>query len=275
MADQYHLSNTDRERERLASQGAALRPATERLFRAAGIGPGARVLDCGSGGGDVSIIAAELVTSSGEVVGIDRDPAHLDAASRRVADLGLSNVRFQTADISDPAGGPFDAIVGRLVLMYQPDPEAVLRALAGCLRPGGVMAFIEYEHARSCPLPMWPRSPMADQLDRWVDEAFDVLGTQHRMATRLPSLMRSAGLEPQPPFELTGAVYTGATVVEHLTALMKGVSKVLVDNGIATAEEIAIETFTERISAELGPDPVLVSGPDIAVWAKKPMAHND
>ena len=56
MANQYAWGNTDQERERLASQGDALRPATERLFRAAGIGPGARVLDCGSGGGDVSLI---------------------------------------------------------------------------------------------------------------------------------------------------------------------------------------------------------------------------
>lgn len=270
MANQYVWSNTDRERERLASQGDALRPATERLFRSAGIGPGARVLDCGSGGGDVSIIAAELVTSSGEVLGIDRDSGHVDAANRRVKDLGLAHVRFETADISSPPDGPFDAIVGRLVLMYQPDAEAVLRTLADRLEPGGVMAFIEYEHVRSSPLPMWPRSPSADKLDRWVDAAFDVLGNPQRMGTRLPSLLRSAGLEPQPPYELTGAVYCGAAVLEHLTNVMRGLSPVLTAHGIATEEEIDIDTFAERVSAELGPDPVLVSGPDLAVWARKP-----
>jgi len=58
------------------------------------------VLDCGSGGGDVSIIAAELVTSSGEVLGIDRDADQVDAANRRVKDLGLTHVRFEAADIS-------------------------------------------------------------------------------------------------------------------------------------------------------------------------------
>jgi cyclopropane fatty-acyl-phospholipid synthase-like methyltransferase len=64
MANQYAWGSTDRERERLASRGDGLRPATERLFRAAGIGPGMRVLDCGSDGGNVSIIAAEMATSS-------------------------------------------------------------------------------------------------------------------------------------------------------------------------------------------------------------------
>ena len=100
MENRYVWSNTDRERERLASHGDALRAATEKLFRAAGIGPGARVLDCGSGGVDVSIIAARLVTTSGDVVGIDRDSGHVDAANRRVKNIGLSHVRFEIANIS-------------------------------------------------------------------------------------------------------------------------------------------------------------------------------
>lgn len=37
-----------------------------------------------------------------------------------------------------------------------------------------------------------------------------------------------------------------------------------------TEAEIDIETFAARAKAELGSDPVLVSGPDIAVWATKP-----
>jgi ubiquinone/menaquinone biosynthesis C-methylase UbiE len=201
VANQYAWSNTDRERERLATQADGLRPPTERLFRAAGIGPGARVLDCGSGGGDVSVIVAELVTSSGEVLGIDRDAAQVDAANRRVKDLGLTHVRFEVGDMSSPPRGPFDAIVGRLVLMYQPDPEAVLRALADRLAPGGVIAFLEYEHIPSNLALMWPRSPLVDQLVRWVADAWDALGNQSRMGTRLPSLMASAGLEPQPPHE--------------------------------------------------------------------------
>ena len=51
---------------------------------------------------------------------------------------------------------------------------------------------------------------------------------------------------------------------------MPPVSPVLTAYGIATEEEIDIETFAERVSAELGPDPVLVSGPHLAVWATKP-----
>jgi ubiquinone/menaquinone biosynthesis C-methylase UbiE len=118
------------------------------------------VLDCGSGGGDVSIIAGELVTSSGEVIGIDRDSGHVDAAGQRVKGLGLSHVRFETGDISSLPAGPFDAIAGRLVLIYQAEIETVLRALADRLSSGGVMAFLEYEHVPSSEVLMWPRSPI-------------------------------------------------------------------------------------------------------------------
>ena len=42
------------------------------------------------------------------------------------------------------------------------------------------------------------------------------------MGTRLPSLLRSVDLEPQPPYEVTGAVYTGRTVLEHEITLCEG-----------------------------------------------------
>lgn len=270
MGSEYAWENRDQERERLASQGDALRPATERLFRAAGIGAGMRVLDCGSGAGDVAIIAAELVTATGRVVGVDRDAGNVEAANRRVQDIGLTNVRFETGDVAVPPVGPFDAIVGRLVLMYQPDVEAVLRALADRLESGGVMAFLEYEHNPPSPVILWPRSPTMDLLMAWTDAAFDALGNQARMGTRLPSLLTSVGLDPQPPYEVTGAVYTGSTVFDHESALMRGLAPVLTGYGIATEEEIDIDTFSDRVKAELGPDPVLVSGPSLAVWARKP-----
>lgn len=106
--------------------------------------------------------------------------------------------------------------------MYQTDIETVLRALAERLASGGVMAFLEYEHVPTSEVLMWPRSPSIDRLFRWTDLAFDVLGHQPRMGTRLPSLLRSVGLEPQPPYELTGAVYTG------------GLTGVLTASGVAT-----------------------------------------
>ena len=79
----YPLGNTDAEHERLIRQAARVAPTTERFFREAGIGRGQRVLDIGSGVGDVAMLVARLVGPSGEVVAIERDPKSIAKARAR------------------------------------------------------------------------------------------------------------------------------------------------------------------------------------------------
>ena len=79
----YALGYTNAEHERLIRQATRIAPVTERLFREAGIGPGQRVLDLGSGVGDVAMLAARLVGPSGEVVGIERDASSIALAEAR------------------------------------------------------------------------------------------------------------------------------------------------------------------------------------------------
>jgi SAM-dependent methyltransferase len=157
---EYVLGSTDAEQERLIRQAVHLGPSTERLFRDAGIGPGQRVLDLGSGVGDVAILAARLVGPSGEVVGVERDPRSLSRAKARVTQAGLHNVSFIECDVAGiPSAVPFDAAVGRLILQFVPDPVAVLRGLSRVLRPGGAVAFQEVSYAPllalCADLPLW------------------------------------------------------------------------------------------------------------------------
>src|SRR5260370_23453726 len=84
----YSLGSTDAEHERLIWQASRLAPLTERLFLEAGIGPGQRVLDLGSGVGDVAMLAARLVGPSGEVVGVERDTHSIARARGRMARAG-------------------------------------------------------------------------------------------------------------------------------------------------------------------------------------------
>ena len=72
-------------------QGRVLRPYTEKFFRSAGISPGMRVLDLGSGVGDVALLVADIVGPGGRVVGLDRDPAALERARQRTVDQGCSS----------------------------------------------------------------------------------------------------------------------------------------------------------------------------------------
>jgi 2-polyprenyl-3-methyl-5-hydroxy-6-metoxy-1,4-benzoquinol methylase len=156
----YALGSTDAEHERLILQAARLAPCTERFFREAGIGRGQRVLDVGSGVGDVAMLAAQLVGPSGEVVGVERDSRSVARAKARVAEAGLNSVSFTQCDVSEIASDkPFDATVGRFILQFISDPVAVLRSLSKLVRPGGVLAFQEVSYAPflllSARLPLW------------------------------------------------------------------------------------------------------------------------
>jgi ubiquinone/menaquinone biosynthesis C-methylase UbiE len=156
----YALGNTDAEHERLIRQAAYLTPLTERLFREAGIGPGQRVLDLGSGVGDVAMLLSRMVGPSGEVVGIERDPRSISRAKARIAEAGLRNVSFTQSDVSEVRSSkPFDGALGRFILQFVSDPVTVLRSLSLLVRPSGVLAFQEVSYAPflalSTRLPLW------------------------------------------------------------------------------------------------------------------------
>ena len=196
----YALGSTDAEQARLIRQAALLAPFTERFFRGAGIGPGQRVLDIGSGVGDVAMLAAKLVGPSGEVVGVERDARSIARARARVAEAGLRNATFTQSDVSQiPSGKPFDAAVGRFILMFLPDPLAVLRSLSQLVRPGGVVAFHELSWAPflllAARLPLWSAGASL------VHETFRRSGANTEMGFALYRIFQEAGL-PAPTMSL-------------------------------------------------------------------------
>src|ERR1700730_10849499 len=119
----YVLGHTPFEQVRLIRQARFLAPATEHFLQGAGIVSGMRVLDIGCGMGDVTMLVAQLVGPVGRVVSIDLDQGSIETAQKRASAVGLDNTTFHRADISTFTDAKlFDAIVGRLVLEFLPDP---------------------------------------------------------------------------------------------------------------------------------------------------------
>ena len=97
------------------------------------------------------MLAARLVGPSGEVVGIERDPKSIARARARVADSNLHNVSFTESDAGEiPDGKPFDAVVGRFILMFLPDPVAALRSISRLVRPVGCSLFFRSHPLGPC-----------------------------------------------------------------------------------------------------------------------------
>ena len=144
MSSYYPFQSLDAERQRLTAQDRLVAPLTRRLFERAGIAAGMRVLDIGSGSGDVSFLVSRLVGPKGRVIGIDRDPAQVAFAEQRAKAEGLTNVQFMAKAFQDVVlDDNVDAIVGRLVLMYAANPVDALRRVLRNLRTGGVVALQE------------------------------------------------------------------------------------------------------------------------------------
>jgi ubiquinone/menaquinone biosynthesis C-methylase UbiE len=269
----YVMGRSDDETRRLEARGEFFRPLTRHLLHEAGIGPGMRVLDIGSGAGDVSFLVAELVGPTGSVLGVDQNAAVAEAASARAAALGLDQISFTVGDIRDVSlDGVFDAVVGRLVLMYSADPAATLGFALQHVRADGLAAF----HEMNVGGLVWsdPPSPLHQLMGRCVSEAFARSGVEMSMGTRLYEVFVSAGLEP-PQMSTSAVIGAGEDWARRFSAafgagIIRSVLPVLLEHGVVTEAELKLDTFDERYVDEVVRQASVVQWiPFIGAWARK------
>ena len=265
----YVLGHSQRELARLKAQANLVDPITKRFFQEAGVGSGMRVLDVGSGAGDVAFLAAELVGATGVVVGVDRAAGAIEEARRRAAERAAHNVTFQLGDPAEIAfDQPFDAVIGRYVLQFQKDPAAMLRKLRSRVRTGGVLVFHEIDWGGVCSCP-----PVAifDRCGRWGIETLRRHGTEARMGAKLHATFMRAGL-PAPIMRLEARLGGGPKATDVIT-LLTGVIETLLPEmeqlGVATRAEVAIDTLVERIAKDAAAtDSVIIGHNQVAAWSR-------
>jgi len=244
----YALGSTDGEHERLIKQAVRFLPFTERLFRDAGVGPGQRVLELGSGMGDVAMLVARLIGPSGEVVGVERDTRSIARAQRRLREAGIGNVTFVQCDASElPRERPFDAAVGRLILQYLPDPVAVLRSVSQLVRRGGAIAFQEPSFkpyfALCSEMPLW------SACGSLAVAAFQGAGANAEMGPELPGVFERAGL-PSPKMRMEMSLGNDLESARWTSDLLKSLLPQIKRLDLSVAKVGDFETLPERLSQE-------------------------
>jgi SAM-dependent methyltransferase len=256
--ESYVLGHAESEVERLLLQGRLHNDFTEHALRLAGLRPGMRVLDVGCGPGDVSLIAARLVGSTGSVLGVDAAAKIVDLARIRAAEQGVDTVRFVATSIDDLSlDEPVDAVIGRLILMHQPDPVETLCRLAAMVRPGGLMAFCESDASLVCTvpaLPLWGALKAAVR-DTFTGKGFDPdLGTKLHRAFRLaglgvPRLTLGAPLGPVDDADIV------ALAVETWRSLLPVAGRL----GLVIDELADVDTLAQRLKDEAaGRDAIVI-----------------
>jgi ubiquinone/menaquinone biosynthesis C-methylase UbiE len=247
-SDRYALGHSAEELERLETQARIVDPVTRHFWATAGVGPGMRVLDVGCGAGHTTVLLAEMVGEQGHVVGIDNAAEAVAAAQARSRDRG--NVSYVHADPTRYGfDAPFDAVVGRYVLMFQPDPAGFFAAASRHARPGGVVCFHELD---ANGVTSRPPVPTFNRLACWNAEVTRRYGANPNLGSSLYAVYLTAGL-PEPTL-LADAIHgQGADAADVLTQV-RNLSRSLLTEmerfGVATSDQVGIDTALDRMMAE-------------------------
>ncbi len=267
--DGYLLGHHPDELRRLGLQARLIDGVTRRFLVAAGVAPGMRVLDVGCGAGDVSFLAVDVVGDGGSVTGVDRSADAIATATAAAAARALTNVSFVVSDLDAlPVGQPFDAIIGRYVLEWLPDPALTLGALARHARPGGVVVFHEVDWSGSA---SHPAAPLFDATCRWLTETIRRSGADVR-GTNVYGAFRRAGLGA-PTMQLDALIGGGrdAQPIDQVANLAMTVAEAAEKYGVASIAELDLETLRERLRAEAeASDSVLIAHTEVGAWVRLP-----
>jgi ubiquinone/menaquinone biosynthesis C-methylase UbiE len=270
---QYALQRSPAETRRLQAQAQMLNPFTRRMFEQAGIVPGMKVLDIGSGAGDVALLLAEMVGPHGTVVGVEMDPVVLNTARQRAEEAGMTNITFLTENISSlQLETEFDALVGRLILVYLRSPASILSNLCNHVRPGGIVAFQEFDIEHFITHPVHPPNQLIQQVFGWMGESYRRVGIPLRMGLSLSHIFINASLPvPQIYGEATLISGNGWAGYDWSAESIRSLLPLLVKLGLATEEEVEVDTLAERMRNEAISQHLMIRGPDvISAWVQKP-----
>ena len=251
-------------RERLRILARVMAPTTNPLLDRLGDLTGARCLDAGCGGGDVTRELARRAGPAGHATGVDLDEAKLVLCREENADV--RNIEFRGARVGeDDVGGPYDLVYSRFLLTHLPNPAIAVRQFHDVLRPGGRIAVEDIDFSG------YTAHPFSAAHKRYAELYSKVVrlrGADPDIGPRLPSLLQRQGFTDLDvtvvqPMGLTGEI----KLMPPIT--VEAISEAVVGAGLASAEEMA--ALAQALYADAANPAVLCGNPRVVqVRGRKP-----
>lgn len=264
----YIHGTTPDEQVRLSRLNGLLNAGCLREIALAG---GERIVDFGSGLGQLTRAMARAAGAGGCVVGIEFSEAQIAEAARQAEAAGEGGlVEWRRGDVADPPlsaeeWGTFDVAHARYVLEHVRDPLGVVKQMVRAVRPGGRVILADDDHSV---MRWWPDVPGLQHVWDTYVRTYDVNGTDPIVGRRLVELLHQAGANPV----RTALVFFGScsgeaaftAYVENLARVLEGAGEAMAETGAVTPEQLA---GTMRRLRAWG------ARPDAALWFSLPIAE--
>lgn len=265
---EYVLGGSEAELQRLRAQAAEHDESARWLLARVRLGTGSRAVDVGCGPVGILPLLSELVGSSGEVFGLEREPRFVRMARAEVARLGLTNVTIVEGDAlsSGLDAGSFDFVHERLVLVNVPERTELVANMTALAAPGGIIALQDIDNVS------WTCEPGHDSWTALLGVFHDVLragGGDPFVGRRLPGLLRRAGVLDVRARATADLPTVGQYRRTHLLSLIDSIRDKVIASG--AMEEAQLDSHRAALMDHLNdPDTFLIDKLLIQSWGRKP-----
>ena len=268
MNGEYVLATGEAAANRLRILHSVYGPGARRVLIEAGIRPGMRVADLGSGTGMVTQLLAELVGPTGEVVGVDYNGDQVEQA-KALLPAGVSNVRFVQASATD-TGLPresFDLVYSRFLLIHLTEPDAALREMYELLNPNGILVVEDGDLTTAGSEP----PSCLEEFSNLFGRLGPTWGVDYTLGRRLFQMVLNANF-PSPQITFNQPVISKGENKRLLELSVAEAADAFIGAGLITSDELN-ETLS-NMNKLVADETVLALMPRMSqVWARKSSVH--